>query len=75
MYPFYFETSIEAEIDYHRDDMFQEASRAIKSTYLFIALRNILVWLIDDIVDVNNGRFKILLDFSFDFLLIFAQGG
>ena len=38
MYPFYFETSIEAEIDYHHDDMFQEASRAIKSTYFFIAL-------------------------------------
>ena len=31
--------------------------------------------IIDDIINVNNDRFKILLDFSFDFLLIFAQGG
>ena len=52
--------------------MFQEASRAIKSTYLIIALQNIRVRLIVNIDDVNYGKFEILLEFSFDFSLILA---
>ena len=49
--------------------MFQEASRAIKSTYLIIALQNIRVRLIVNIDDVNYGKFEILLEFLFDFCL------
>jgi hypothetical protein len=37
--------------------MSQEASRAIKSIYLIIVLRNIGVRLIKDINDVNIGKF------------------
>jgi hypothetical protein len=36
--------------------MFQEAIRAIKPIYLIITLRIILVRLIVDINDVNNGK-------------------
>ena len=40
--------------------MFQEASRAIKSTYLIIALQNIGTRLIVNTDDVNYGKFEIL---------------